>query len=368
MKFSAVVQGASAFIAERIPLEKMSYKSLVAKKEVPLHRMSWAYYMGGLALFFLGIQFITGLMLLFYYKPTVSEAHASVDFITEHVVGGGLVRNMHAWSSSAMIFFVLLHMLTAFAMKAFEKPRELTWITGVILLVLTFAFGLTGYLLPWNQIAVNATKVGFQSIDEAGNYLPGTLSRLPTAIRETFQGETSLGQSTLTRFYVLHVVMLPLSLLGVLGLHLLSVQLHGMSQGVDQRPRRFERFFPFFIIKDFSVWGGVFLILFIVALCIPFEAFFAFPLFEPFNALGSTPDGIKPEWYFFFVYYPLELLPFWVIMVGMTLVKVGLFLTPWIFKGTSRSTLRMIAGAAALYLVIITIFGQQIYNVVKGVQ
>lgn len=366
MKPAIVLETLTTFLAERFPLEKMSYRSLVGKKEVPVHRMSWAYYMGGLALFFLGIQVITGLMLLFYYKPTVSEAHASVEFITDHVTGGALIRNMHAWSSSAMIFFVMVHMLTAFAMKAFEKPRELTWITGVVLLVLTFTFGFTGYLLPWNQIAVNATKVGFQSIDEAGRYLPGALSTLPAAVRETFQGEASVGQSTLTRFYVLHVVVLPLCLLATLGLHLLSVQLHGMSQGVDERPRRYEKFFPFFIIKDFSAWGAVFLILFIVALCLPFEAFFAFPLFEPYNALGSTPDGIKPEWYFFFVYYPLELLPYWVIMLGMTAVKVVLFLTPWIFRGTSRSTLRLIASAAALYLVVVTLFGQQIYDAIKG--
>ncbi len=366
IKPAVIFNTVTSFIAERFPLEKMSYKSLVGKKEVPLHRMSWAYYMGGLALFFLMVQVVTGLMLLFYYKPTVSEAHASVDFITQHVTGGALVRNLHAWSSSAMILFVLVHMLTAFAMKAFEKPREVTWITGVVLLIITFAFGFTGYLLPWNQIAVNATKVGFQSIDEAGRYLPGSLSTLPTTIRETFQGEASLGQSTLTRFYVLHVVLLPLSLLGVLSLHLLSVQLHGMSKGVDERPKGYERFFPFFIIKDFSAWGIVFLVLFIIALCLPFEAFFAFPLFEPFNSLGSTPDGIKPEWYFFFVYYPLELLPFWMIMVGMTGLKLGLFLTPWIFKGTSRSTLRLIAGIAALYLIVITLFGQQIYEAIKG--
>src|SRR5262245_16537608 len=115
MKLVALFETLTGFLAERFPLEKMSYKSLIGKKEVPLHRMSWAYYMGGLSLFFLTIQIVTGVMLLFYYKPTVSEAHASVEFITDHVTGGTLVRNMHAWSSSAMILCVLVHMLTAFA-------------------------------------------------------------------------------------------------------------------------------------------------------------------------------------------------------------------------------------------------------------
>ena len=148
------------FLATRFPLSKLNLKTMVQKKEVPIHKMSWAYYLGGLALFFFGIQLFTGLMLLFYYEPTVSDAHASVEYITEHVEGGALVRNIHSWGSSAMILTVLIHLLTTFAMKAFEKPREITWISGVILLFLVFTFGFTGYLLPWNQLAFFATRAG----------------------------------------------------------------------------------------------------------------------------------------------------------------------------------------------------------------
>ena len=102
-----------------------------------------------------------------------------------------------------------------------------------------------------------------------------------------------------------------------------------------------------------------------VAICVPFDSFLPFPLLSPFNALGSTPQGIKPEWYFYFVYYPLELLPFWVILLA-SMVLVGiLFLTPWIFKGTSRRTLGFITGAAAGYLIVMTVFGEQIYEFFK---
>jgi cytochrome b6 len=354
------------FLADRFPVRKMDFHSMVEKKEIPLHKMTWGYYTGGITLFFFMIQAVTGLLLLFYYQPTVSDAYASVEYITKHVACGALIRNMHAWSSSCMIFFVVVHLLTSFAMKAFEKPRELTWIAGVLLLFLTFTFGFTGYLLPWNQIAVNATKVGLQSIEEAGAYLPGALSELPKTLRETFQGEASVGQSTLGRFYALHVVILPMLFVGVLGLHLLQVQLHGMSQGVDVASKRKERFFPIFFSKDLEVWAVAFLVLFVLALCLPFESFLPYPLLEPYNPLGSTPPGIKPEWYFYFVYYPLELLPFWTIMLGMTILSVGLFLVPWIFKGTSRRTLTFIAIAAALYLVIMTVFGEAIYHAFKG--
>lgn len=354
------------YLSQRLPMEKMSMHSMLEEKTVPVHRMSWAYYLGGLVLFFFMIQLVTGLMLLFYYEPTVSDAHASVEYIANHISGGFLIRNLHTWSASLMIFFLLAHLLTAFAMKAFAPPRELTWIIGVALLLLTFAFGFTGYLLPWHQIAVNATKVGLQSIEEVGPYLPGALSDLPRHLREIIQGEPAVGQSTLSRFYAIHVVVLPLLTFGLLGLHLLAVQLHGMSPGVDNPGKKTERFFPFFLLKDFSLWGVAFLGVFIVALCLPFEAFFAYPLFEAYDALGATPDGIKPEWYFYFVYYPLELLPFWLVMVLMTLAKIGLFLTPWIFRGTGRKSLRIIAVAAAIYLIAITLFGQEIYDLFKG--
>lgn len=361
-----IVAATLDFVAERFPVEKADFHSMVTKKTVPVHRMSWAYYAGGLTLFFFLIQVVTGLLLLFYYQPTVSDAHASVEYITRQVPGGALVRNMHAWSSSSMIFCVLGHFITTLAMKAFARPREVTWVTGVALLLVTFGFGFTGYLLPWNQIAVNATKVGLQSIELIGAYLPGELAKLPTVIRETIQGESAVGQSTLSRFYALHVIILPLTVFAVLGMHLFSVQLHGMSPGVDEPPQRKEKFLPFFVIKDLAVWGVAFLLLFTAALCVPFESFFSFPLFAPYDALGSTPEGIKPEWYFYFVYYPLELLPFWVVAAGQT-VGIGLiFAAPWVFKHSSRRTMAILAGGIAGFMVTMTLFGHIIYAFFKG--
>lgn len=355
----------SNFVCERFPVEKLNFHSMVEKKEVPVHRMSWGYYTGGLTMFFFMIQVVTGLFLLFYYQPTVSDAHVSVEYISNYVAGGALIRNMHAWSSSCMIFCAIVHLLSAFAMKSFVRPREITWIAGVLLLFITFTFGFTGYLLPWNQIAVNATKVGLQSIEYVGQYLPGQMADIPRIFRETFQGESSVGQSTLGRFYTLHVVLLPLALASLLGLHLLSVQLHGMSQGVDEVTNKSEKFISIFVFKDLTLWASVFLCLFIVSSCIPFDSFLPFPLLAPFNALGSTPAGIKPEWYFYFVYYPLELLPFWVILVASIAVVAILLGAPWIFRGTSRRTLSFITMFATLYLVVMTVFGEQIYEFFK---
>lgn len=360
------VKKLEADLAERFPVEKLNFDSMVHKKEVPMHRLSWAYYMGGLALFFFTVQILTGLMLLFYYQPTVSDAHASVEYITEEVPGGALIRNVHAWASSMMIASVFVHLLTTFAMKAFAKPREITWITGILLFATTFAFGFTGYLLPWHQIAVNATKIGLQTIEEMGTMLPQAISHWPRLMKEIIQGEASVGQATLSRFFAIHVIVLPLLTVAILVIHLLSVQLHGMSKGIDEEPRRREKFFPTFFMKDLSVWGVVFVILFVLGQCLPFDSLFTYALFEPFNPKGSTPEGIKPEWYFYWMYYPLEMLPFWSVMLGMAVLGIGLLATPWIFKNTSRRTLRFIAVLAGLYLVVMTFFGEEIYHLFKG--
>lgn len=353
------------FLKERFPFDKLFIFELFEHKVVPVHKASWGYYTGGLTFLFFIIQVITGIFLLFYYEPTISDANLSVENLALNINGGFFIHNLHTWSSSLMILCGMIHFLATFAMKAFEKPREFTWITGILLLGVTFTLGFTGYLLPWNQIAVNATKVGLQSVQSVGQLMPGPLAQIPKTIVTTFQGGDEVGQPTLSRFYVLHVVFLPLAVLLIVSVHLLLVQLHGISKGSDENPKRFEKFFPEFILKDFIAWSIAFLMVFILAIGLPFEAFLPYPLLEPFNALGATPAGIKPEWYFYFVYYPLELLPFPVLVILSLIVIAILIFTPWIFKNTSRKVLTYIALAMGLYLFTVTVFGQQIYSMIK---
>lgn len=356
-----------SFLKDRFPVEKMNMKDILTHKEVPLHKMSWAYYLGGLALFFFTIQLITGLLLLFYYQPTVTEAFDSVKYISEQVPGGKIIRNMHSWAASAMILTVILHLITTFAMKAFQKPREITWLSGIILLLVTFGFGFSGYLLPWHQIAVNATKVGLQTIGALSAYLPGSLDQIPNKLIEIIQGGSSIGQPTLTRFYTLHVVILPLTVIVILAIHLFSVQIHGMSKGIEKPVTKKEKFFPDFIIKDFSLWAIFFLILFVISISLPLDSFFAYPLLEPYDPLGSTPDGIKPEWYFFFAFYPMEMVPFWVILISMSFLLIVICGAPYFFRGTTMKTLRLLAILSFIYFVIMTIWGENIVHLVKGV-
>ena len=130
------------------------------KKEVPKHRLSFWYYFGGLGLFFFMVQIVTGLLLMQYYKPTTAEAYASFVFLQQEVSFGWLIRQIHAWSANLMVLMVFVHMFSSFFMKSYRKPRELMWLTGSVLFVLTLGFGFTGYLLPWNEIAFFATQVG----------------------------------------------------------------------------------------------------------------------------------------------------------------------------------------------------------------
>lgn len=365
MKIAAFYDSVKDALSVRFPAEHLTLEHM-SQKEVPVHRMSWGYFTGGAVLLCLMIQAVTGVLLLFHYQPSIADAHASVEYITREVPGGAFVRNLHAWGASGMILLVQFHLLVSFAMKAFTKPREATWLFGVGLLMVTFAFGVSGYLLPWNQIAVNATKVIFQSIELTGAYLPSSLAHLPTVIKEMIQGEASVGQVTLSRFYALHVVILPLTVAGLVGFHLLMVQLHGMSAGVDAPPKRHESFFKEFLAKDLFLWVILLGLFVVLALVLPFDSLLDYPLTEPFEALGATPPGIKPEWYIYFVYYPMELLPFWVIIVAMTLLQLVLFFTPWIFKNTARKTLRLLAVLAGLYLVFMTFFGEALHHLIKG--
>ena len=133
---------------------------LFTKKKVPMYRFTFAYYVGGMALFLFGIQVATGILLLMYYKPSTAQAFESVKFIMTRVEFGWLIRSIHAWSANTMIFCVFVHLFSTFFLKAYRKPRELTWMSGVVLFGLVLGFGFTGYLLPWNEVSYFATKVG----------------------------------------------------------------------------------------------------------------------------------------------------------------------------------------------------------------
>jgi cytochrome b6 len=294
---SSVLERTYRWLDERLTLEEVV--ALAKKKAVPQHRYSFCYFFGGATLFFLMLQVMTGILLLLYYKPTAEAAFESVRFIVTEVSFGWLIRSIHSWSANLMVLSAFLHMATVFFMGAYRKPRELTWWTGALLLLLSMGFGFSGYLLPWNELAFFATRVGTDmagKVPFAGKY-----------ILEFLRGGEDVTGATLTRFFGFHVAVLPMITTALLGLHVLLIQRQGMSVPVsvagEAASRKGMKFFPNFFLRELMGWGIALAILAALASLFPWE------LGVKADAFAPAPAGIKPEWYFLFMFQTLKMLP-----------------------------------------------------------
>src|SRR3989338_2726320 len=162
------------------------------KKPLPKN-ITWFHTLGSMSLFLFVSQVLTGILLLVYYRPTVDEAFESVKFIMTKAYMGWLYRQIHAWGANLMVLIVFLHMLRTFITGSYKKPREFTWILGVVLFLLTLIFGFTGYLLPWNQLAYWATTVGTE--------VAGSIPVVGEWIKTLLRGGSNVGGETLSRFF-----------------------------------------------------------------------------------------------------------------------------------------------------------------------
>lgn len=184
-------------------------------------KVNWFYTLGSATLFVALNQGITGILLTIYYVPTPDHAYDSVQYITTQVMGGWFIRGLHHWGASAMIVLTVLHMLRVIIFGAYKFPREVTWITGVFLLLVVIGFGFTGYLLPWDQKAYWATTVGTR--------IAGTPPIIGNFMLRVVRGGEELSAVTLARFFGTHVWILPASLMLLLGIHLYLVIKIGIS-------------------------------------------------------------------------------------------------------------------------------------------
>jgi quinol-cytochrome oxidoreductase complex cytochrome b subunit len=191
-----------------------------------LPKVNWLYTLGSASLFVAVNQIVTGILLTIYYVPNPEDAYSSVQYITNQVPAGWMIRGLHHWGASAMVVLVVLHMLRVIFHGAYKFPREVTWMTGVVLLLVVIGFGFTGYLLPWDQKAYWATTVGTR-IAEVTPLVGDWILKL-------MRGGEELSAVTLARFYGVHIWALPAALLAVLGGHLYLVIRIGISQ-VPQR-------------------------------------------------------------------------------------------------------------------------------------
>lgn len=209
------------WLDERLGLQAI-YDNILDRPE-PLG--NWWNTLGSASLFLFLLQGATGIFLMVYYTPSPDHAYDSIQYIMEGVAFGWLIRGIHHWGATLMVLVVFIHMLRVFATASFKYPRELTWLVGIGLLLLTLGMGFTGYLLPWNQRAFWATTVGTQ--------IAGSVPFIGEFILKALRGGPDLSALTLQRFFAAHVWMLPALLAALIGVHLYLIIRHGESAYPD---------------------------------------------------------------------------------------------------------------------------------------
>jgi quinol-cytochrome oxidoreductase complex cytochrome b subunit len=348
------------WLDERLDLSEVRH--FVQEKGVPVHAQKIWYYLGGMTLFLFAVQVFTGILLLLYYRPSAAEAYESVQFIVTQVQFGWLIRNIHSWSANLLIGLAFAHFFSVFFLKSYRKPRELTWVSGILLLFLMLGFGFSGYLLPWNELSFFATKVG--------TGIAGAVPVVGHFALRLLRGGDDVSGATLSRFYGLHVAVLPAIATALVALHLVFVQRQGMSVPLDverklapgERLRQMP-FFPNYILRDVLAWYVALAVLAALA------AFYPWELGRKADPFAVVPPGIRPEWYFLAMFHTLKLLPSHILgfegervgVVAFGLVAIFLVLVPFLDRRSSERLpsplFTVLAFAGLLYLVSFTIIG-----------
>ncbi len=205
------------WLEERLGL--VAIYNTIFDRKVP--KVNWWFTLGSASLFLFVMQGLTGIFLTVYYVPSPDHAYDSVQFIMNGVAFGWLIRGIHHWGATLMVFFVFAHMLRTFFFAAYKYPRELTWLTGVILFLMTLGMGFTGYLLPWNQKAYWATTVGTQ--------IAGTVPFIGDFILRVLRGGSDLSAVTLARFFSVHIWIIPAVIAATIGIHMYLIIRLGIS-------------------------------------------------------------------------------------------------------------------------------------------
>jgi quinol-cytochrome oxidoreductase complex cytochrome b subunit len=359
-RVTAMVRHAFTWLDERFDLSDL--KHFVAEKGVPIHAQKVWYYLGGITLFLFAVQIVSGILLLLYYRPSAAEAYESVQFIVTKVQFGWLIRNVHSWSANLLIAAAFAHLFSVFLLKSYRKPRELTWISGVLLLFLMLAFGFSGYLLPWNELSFFATKVG--------TGIAGAVPVVGHFLLRVLRGGDDVTGATLSRFYGFHVAVLPAITITLVALHLLFVQRQGMSVPIktEQRLKAGERlrqmpFFPNYLLRDVLAWYVA------LAIVAALAAFYPRELGTKADPFAAVPPGIRPEWYFLATFHTLKVLPSHILglegerlgIVAFGLAAALLLFVPFLDRRASRGERSPVFTVVALlglaYLVAFTVLG-----------
>jgi len=336
-------------------------------KVVPVHGHSFFYYFGGISIFLFIVQVVTGILLLMYYRPGADSAYESVRFIISNVSFGWLIRSIHSWSANLMVLAVFIHMFSVFFTQAYRKPRELTWLSGMGMMGLVMAFGFSGYLLPWNELAYFATRVG--------TGMAGALPVIGEQLMIVMRGGEEVTGATIGRFFGLHVAILPGVFTVLLSAHLIFIQRQGMSEpiGWKDKPdseKKYQMFFPNFLAKDLLVWLIVLNVLAILVVLFPDGVgVIHWPLGTKADPFAPPPPVIRPEWYFMFAFQALKMLPAHILFIegelfGIAIFTIGgliLALVPFLDRKSTREqksqVFKYFGYLVLLFIIVMTVIG-----------
>ena len=351
---TGAMAGFNAWFNKRFPMDKMLREHIT--EYYASKNLNWWYVFGSLALVVLIIQLVTGIFLTMNYKPSAAEAFASVEYIMRDVEWGWLIRYMHSTGASAFFIVVYLHMFRALLYGSYKKPRELIWIIGMLIFLVLMAEAFAGYLLPWGQMSYWGAQVIIS--------LFGAIPAVGDVLVEYIRGDYSISDITLNRFFALHVIALPLALVGLVVVHIMALHEVGSNnpdgieikklKGEDGVPLDGVAFHPYYTSKDL-VAIIVFLMLFMAVVFFAPEMggyFLEHANFDPANTV-VTPEHIAPVWYFTPFYAILRAVPD---KLGGVVLMIVAVLLPLFLPWLDRAKVKSIRYRGWIYKLALTLF------------
>ena len=335
------MQSILSWIRDRIPLNTEILHEFT-NEPVPNHLKRWWFCLGGTPLYLFVVQIVTGIMLAFYYQASPATAYESVQFITDHVSYGWFIRSIHKWAATLMIATVILHQMRVYFTGGYRKPREINWMIGMFLLLCTLILGFTGYSLVFEQLSYWGATVG-ANIADSVPFVGGFFKRL-------LLGGEAYNERTLSRLYVLHAAVLPTTMVFLIGIHILLIRLHGVTElQFSAEPSDKPKHFPFFPDHAYTelICGLVLMILLsVLATIAPADVG---PRADPL----TTPEVIKPEWFFYVAFRWLKLFSGTAAVLSSGFIVFIMFVWPFI-DGAIRKYTRF--AEASVWIGIVGVF------------
>lgn len=305
------------WISERIPVSGNQLRELT-NEPVPNHLKRWWFCLGGTPAYLFVVQIVTGILLAFYYQASPQTAYDSVTYITDEASYGWFLRSLHKWAATLMVAAVILHQMRVYFTGAYRKPRELNWMIGMCLLVCTLVVGFTGYSLVYEQLSYWGATVGANIADSVP--IVGHFSK------QLLLGGEEYNDRTLSRFFLLHAAVLPAVMVVLLGIHITLIRLQGVTEFADEdRPEEKGsfNFFPDHLYTELIM--GLVLMILLATLSTIFPATMG-PRADPL----STPEVIKPEWFFYVAFRWLKLFSGTAAILSMGFIVFVMFLWPFV--------------------------------------